>query len=86
MAPVRAKLTPWEDNFSWIGWRIDGWKPADAARAMGVSRQTAYKWLRRFREEGCRGLGRPLVGATALSAPAGGGGGPTDRVRPARDP
>ena len=35
---------------------IDGWKPADAAKAMGVSRQTAYKWLRRFREEGPTGL------------------------------
>jgi transposase InsO family protein len=35
---------------------IDGWKPADAAKAMGVSRQTAYKWLRRFRDEGSAGL------------------------------
>lgn len=35
---------------------IDGWKPADAAKAMGVSRQTAYKWLRRFRDEGPTGL------------------------------
>jgi transposase InsO family protein len=34
----------------------DGWKPADAAKAMGVSRQTGYKWLRRFREEGAEGL------------------------------
>jgi transposase InsO family protein len=35
---------------------IDGWKPADAAKAMGVSRQTAYKWLRRFHDEGPAGL------------------------------
>jgi transposase InsO family protein len=35
---------------------VDGWKPADAAKAMGVSRQTAYKWLRRFRDEGEEGL------------------------------
>jgi transposase InsO family protein len=35
---------------------IDGWKPADAAKAMGVSRQTAYKWLRRFHDEGAAGL------------------------------
>jgi transposase InsO family protein len=34
----------------------EGWKPADAAKAMGVSRQTAYKWLRRFAEEGPAGL------------------------------
>jgi transposase len=35
---------------------IDGWKPADAAKAMGMSRQTAYMWLRRFRDEGAAGL------------------------------
>jgi len=35
---------------------VDGWKPVDAAKAMGVSRQTAYKWLRRFRDEGPAGL------------------------------
>jgi transposase-like protein len=34
----------------------DGWKPTDAAKAMGVSCQTAYKWLRRFRDEGPPGL------------------------------
>jgi hypothetical protein len=35
---------------------VDGWKPADAAKAMGVPRQTAYKWLRRFHDEGPAGL------------------------------
>lgn len=56
MAHARAKLTV-------LGRRLliervleDGWKPADAAKAMGVSRQTAYKWLRRFRDEGPSGL------------------------------
>lgn len=56
MAHARAKLTV-------LGRRLlvervleDGWKPADAANAMGVSRQTAYKWLRRFRDEGPAGL------------------------------
>jgi len=34
----------------------DGWSPAAAAEAAGVSRATAYKWLRRFREEGPPGL------------------------------
>jgi transposase InsO family protein len=34
----------------------EGWPPATAAESMGVSRQTAYKWLRRFREEGVAGL------------------------------
>ncbi|WP_114591254.1 leucine zipper domain-containing protein [Euzebya pacifica] len=33
-----------------------GWPAARAAEAMGVSRATAYKWLRRFREEGDAGL------------------------------
>ena len=30
----------------------DGWSPREAAQAAGVSRQTAYKWLRRFQSEG----------------------------------
>jgi transposase InsO family protein len=34
----------------------EGWPPATAAESMGVSRQTAYKWLRRFRAEGVAGL------------------------------
>jgi len=33
-----------------------GWTPAQAAEAVGVSRATAYKWLRRYREEGLGGL------------------------------
>lgn len=33
-----------------------GWSPAQAAEALGVSRATAYKWLRRFRAEGEAGL------------------------------
>ncbi len=33
-----------------------GWPAARAAEAMGVSRATAYKWLRRYREEGEAGL------------------------------
>jgi transposase len=34
----------------------EGLRPAEAAQAMGVSRRTAYKWLRRYREEGLSGL------------------------------
>src|SRR5512140_1595287 len=35
---------------------------SELARQHGVSRKTAYKWLRRFREEGPAGLeGRPPV-------------------------
>jgi transposase InsO family protein len=34
----------------------EGWTPADAARAAGVSPRTAYKWLRRYVEAGRAGL------------------------------
>ncbi|MDQ3113075.1 MAG: IS481 family transposase [Actinomycetota bacterium] len=33
-----------------------GWAVAHAARAQGVSRQCAYRWVKRFREEGEAGL------------------------------
>jgi transposase InsO family protein len=36
--------------------RDQGWTVSEAARAAGVSRQTAYKWLRRFDAEGKTGL------------------------------
>jgi len=49
-----------------------GWTPATAAEAAGVSRATTYKWLRRFRQEGGRGLldrsSRPHRSPTRLSA------------------
>ncbi len=35
---------------------VDGWPPAKAAEAQGVSRTTAHKWLRRYRAEGWPGL------------------------------
>ncbi len=56
MAHARAKLTVLGRQLLIDRVEIDGWKPADAAKAMGVSRQTAYKWLRRFRDEGPAGL------------------------------
>jgi hypothetical protein len=34
----------------------EGWSPATAAEAAGVSRATVYKWLARFREHGEAGL------------------------------
>jgi transposase InsO family protein len=34
----------------------EGWRPAVAAEAAGVSRATVYKWLRRYRDEGADGL------------------------------
>ena len=42
----------------------DGWTVAAAAESMNISRQCAYKWWRRFRDEGITGLedrsSRPL--------------------------
>jgi transposase InsO family protein len=35
---------------------VEGWPPAKAAEAQGVSRTTAYKWIRRYRSEGWPGL------------------------------
>lgn len=35
---------------------VNGWSPAAAATAFGVSVQTARKWIRRFRTEGRAGL------------------------------
>ena len=41
-----------------------GWTVVEAAEAAGISVRSAYKWLRRFREEGSAGLqdrpSRPL--------------------------
>jgi hypothetical protein len=34
----------------------EGWSVAAAAESVGVSRATAHKWIRRFREEGLAGL------------------------------
>ena len=56
MAHARAKLTVLGRQLLVDRVLNDGWKPADAAKAMGVSRQTAYKWLRRFHDEGPAGL------------------------------
>ncbi len=56
MAHARAKLTVLGRQLLVDRVLEDGWKPADAAKAMGVSRQTAYKWLRRFADEGPAGL------------------------------
>jgi transposase InsO family protein len=56
VAHARAKLTVLGRQLLVDRVLADGWKPEDAARAMGVSRQTAYKWLRRFRDEGPDGL------------------------------
>jgi transposase InsO family protein len=52
---------------------VDGWTIAKAAEAAGVSRQTATKWLRRYRQAGAGGLedlsSRPRRSPRALLEP-----------------
>jgi transposase InsO family protein len=56
VAHRRAKLTPFGRLL--LVTRIEelGWSVSTAAESLGVSRATAHKWLRRFREEGVVGL------------------------------
>ena len=59
-----AKLTPFGRRLLVKRILVEGWAPAIAAETLGVSRATAYKWLRRYRLEGPAGLedrsARPL--------------------------
>lgn len=56
MSHTTARLTPFGRRL--LVDRIErlGWPVAHAADAAGVSRQTAHRWLRRWREEGEPGL------------------------------
>ncbi len=56
MGHARAKLTPMGRAALVERVLVGGWPVARAAEAMNVSRETAYKWVRRFREEGPTGL------------------------------
>lgn len=56
MAHRRAKLTVFGRQLLVDRIETDGWTIARAAEAAGVSRQTATKWLRRFRTSGPDGL------------------------------
>jgi transposase InsO family protein len=51
-----AKLTPFGRRLLVDRVLIEGWPAATAAEMLGVSRATAYKWLRRYRAEGQAGL------------------------------
>jgi transposase InsO family protein len=51
-----AKLAPAQRRLLVRRIREQGWQVAKAAAAAGVSRQTSYKWLRRFDDEGEAGL------------------------------
>lgn len=56
MAHRRARLTPFGRLL--IVQRVEelGWTVAETAKAAGVSRATAHKWVRRYRDEGEAGL------------------------------
>lgn len=56
MAHPRAKLSVFGRQLLVARVTELGWTPATAAEALGVSRATAYKWLRRHRLEGDLGL------------------------------
>ena len=64
MSHRNARLTPYGRLLLCERVETDGWKLVDAAAAAGVSRQTAGKWLARWRSEGASGLldrsSRPL--------------------------
>jgi hypothetical protein len=73
MVHPRAKLTPFGrkllvDRVARLGWSVPG-----AAESLGVSRATAYKWLRRYREEGEAGLEDAPAGPAAAPTPSPGG-------------
>lgn len=56
MAHRRARLTPFGRLLLVTRVIEEGWSVAATAESMGISRATAHKWLRRFREEGPTGL------------------------------
>lgn len=51
-----ARLTPYSRDLLVRRITAQGLRVEEAAHASGVSVRTAYKWLRRFREEGASGL------------------------------
>ena len=42
-----------------VGRVLSGHKPGEVAKQLGVSRQTVYKWVRRYLAEGLEGLADP---------------------------
>lgn len=56
MVHGNARLTPLGRRILVDRIVVDGWSVAVAAESMGVSRETAYRWVRRFRAEGPGGL------------------------------
>ncbi len=56
MVHRNARLTPAGRRILVERIVVAGWPVAVAAESMGVSRETAYRWLRRYRSEGHAGL------------------------------
>jgi transposase InsO family protein len=56
VAHRRARLTPFGRLLLVSRILEEGWSVPAAAGSVGVSRATAHKWLKRFREEGLEGL------------------------------
>ena len=72
MAHRTARLTVFSRQVLVNRVAMEGWPAAEVARQFQVSRSTAYKWLRRYREDGPAGLedrsSRPRRSPQALSA------------------
>lgn len=56
MAHRTARLTVFSRQVLVDRVAVEGWPAAEVARQFQVSRSTAYKWLRRYRDEGRAGL------------------------------
>jgi len=52
----RPRLNPYQRHLLCQRVREEHWKVTTAARAAGISRQTAHKWIHRFEREGPAGL------------------------------
>ena len=56
MAHPSARLTVFSRQLLVKRVVIDGWPTATVAEQLGISRATAYKWVRRYRADGLAGL------------------------------
>ena len=56
MAHPRARLSVFSRQLLVKRVIVDGWPAATVAEQLGISRATAYKWVRRYRAEGLPGL------------------------------
>ncbi len=56
MAHPKARLTVFSRQLLVKRVTVDGWPTATVAEQLGISRATAYKWVRRYRADGLPGL------------------------------